>query len=81
MKRSLRFIIIRHLISLIIVISLCSFYFYQTGRLFVWFFVLISLIPIVISFLDYQTHKRELEQKEVLKDNDSDQPNGKKKNK
>ena len=67
MNRSFLRALIRHLISIIIVVSLCAYYSYQTGRVFVWFFFPISLIPVAISVWDYRIRQKEINN-EKLKD-------------
>ena len=64
--RSFGFAIIRNLISVIIVVSLCLYYYNQTNRVLVWVFIPISLIPLVITIWDH-FHQEKLEKEDLQK--------------
>ena len=66
---SIRNSLIRHLISIIIVVSLCLIYSNKTGRVYVWFFLPISLIPLAITLWDHYFYQREIKSDDFKKEN------------
>jgi hypothetical protein len=64
--RSFGFAIFRNLISVIIVVSLCLYYYNQTNRVLVWIFIPISLIPLVITIWDH-FYQEKLEKEDLQK--------------
>jgi hypothetical protein len=62
MNRNFHFAILRSVISSLVVSALCFFYYYQTNRAFIWFFLPISLIPLITTLIESKSKKSELNQ-------------------
>ena len=59
MSTKFHFAIKRNVVSILIVGVLCFFYQYYTGRWFVWFFLPISMIPLLITLIESKSDKQE----------------------
>lgn len=73
MNRSLHFAIIRSVISILVVFVLCYIYYNNTNRGFIWFFLPISLIPLITTWVESKSNKNELNQ-EALQNNQTAKP-------
>lgn len=69
MNGSIRNSLIRHLIFNTIVVSLCLIYSNKTGRVYIWFFLPISLIPLAITLWDHYFYQGETKRDEIKKEN------------
>lgn len=68
MNRSFHFAIFRSVLSILVVFVLCFVYYYNTNRVFIWFFLPISFIPLITTLIESKSKENQINQG-ALQDN------------